>query len=208
MPIRTNRGRAAALRRLWGWPMRSTRHLSATLAVVTVVLATGGIGAGAGWLGTGGDQQSTPHASAPSTSQVSSSDAETPSSASDVPDSSSTHTPSTMDAPAPLPGRAAHDPRPPKVALSFARAFAHHPPEMPRQEWVQRIAPHVMPESRGLLSTINPSTVDVTRVVGPPTMQQAGDAVARVTVPMDTHPLTVRVVQAGGQWQVRSWGGE
>ena len=36
MPIRTNRGRAAVYRRLWGWPLRSPRHL---IGLVVVVLA-------------------------------------------------------------------------------------------------------------------------------------------------------------------------
>ncbi|ACU34849.1 hypothetical protein KCV87_16150 [Actinosynnema pretiosum subsp. pretiosum] len=31
MPIRTNRGRAAVYRRLWGWPLRSPNHLAMTV---------------------------------------------------------------------------------------------------------------------------------------------------------------------------------
>ncbi|GAA3459594.1 hypothetical protein ACFFSW_29345 [Saccharothrix longispora] len=41
MPIRTNRGRTAVYRRLWGWPLRSPRHLATALilffALVVVV---------------------------------------------------------------------------------------------------------------------------------------------------------------------------
>lgn len=208
MPIRTNRGRAAALRRLWGWPMRSTRHLlSAALAMVTVVLATGGIAAGSDWLGSSQDQhQPAPHASAPSSTEAPSpSPSEAPSS--ETEEGSTSPRPSQTPSPR-EPGRAAHDPRAAKTAVAFAETFAHHPPEMPHQEWVKRVEPHVMPESRGLLGTIDPRSLDVNRVVDPPQVSQAGDAVARVTVPTDTHPLSVRVVQVGGQWQVRSWGGE
>lgn len=42
MPIRTNRGRAAVYRRLWGWPLRSPNHLIATIvgfAVLVFVLS-------------------------------------------------------------------------------------------------------------------------------------------------------------------------
>lgn len=39
MPIRTNRGRAAVYRQVWGWPLRSPRHLAATLGVVAVLAA-------------------------------------------------------------------------------------------------------------------------------------------------------------------------
>ncbi|MBB5807844.1 hypothetical protein F4560_007612 [Saccharothrix ecbatanensis] len=40
MPIRTNRGRAAVYRRLWGWPLRSPKHLVATIVGVIVVITT------------------------------------------------------------------------------------------------------------------------------------------------------------------------
>lgn len=40
MPIRTNRGRAAVYRRLWGWPLRSPRHLVATIVGVIALIAT------------------------------------------------------------------------------------------------------------------------------------------------------------------------
>ncbi|MEU3645317.1 hypothetical protein AB0E59_18185 [Lentzea sp. NPDC034063] len=40
MPIRTNRGRAAVYRRLWGWPLRSPRHLAASI-IIFVVLVVG-----------------------------------------------------------------------------------------------------------------------------------------------------------------------
>src|ERR1700742_4373259 len=43
MPIRTNRGRAAVYRKLWGWPMRSPRHLVVLLVVVGAVVLTVGI---------------------------------------------------------------------------------------------------------------------------------------------------------------------
>ncbi|MFE9743295.1 hypothetical protein ACFYOT_00155 [Saccharothrix saharensis] len=40
MPIRTNRGRAAVYRRLWGWPLRSPRHLVTTIVGVVVLVTT------------------------------------------------------------------------------------------------------------------------------------------------------------------------
>ncbi|MFD1149222.1 hypothetical protein [Saccharothrix hoggarensis] len=40
MPIRTNRGRTAVYRRLWGWPLRSPRHLVASVVGVVVVVTT------------------------------------------------------------------------------------------------------------------------------------------------------------------------
>ena len=48
MPIRTNRGRAVVYRQVWGWPLRSPRHLAATLAVVAVLAAGVGYVAGDG----------------------------------------------------------------------------------------------------------------------------------------------------------------
>ncbi|MEU4448138.1 hypothetical protein AB0K14_23910 [Actinosynnema sp. NPDC050801] len=40
MPIRTNRGRTAVYRRLWGWPLRSPRHLAASIVGVVVLVTT------------------------------------------------------------------------------------------------------------------------------------------------------------------------
>src|SRR5699024_5037019 len=42
MPIRTNRGRAAVYRRLWGAPMRSPRHLAVTVVVLAGLIVLGG----------------------------------------------------------------------------------------------------------------------------------------------------------------------
>lgn len=42
MPVRTARGRAAAFRRLWGWPLRSYAHLVTTvLAVLAIAIGIG-----------------------------------------------------------------------------------------------------------------------------------------------------------------------
>jgi hypothetical protein len=43
MPIRTNRGRAAVYRRLWGWPLRSPRHLAASIIIFVVVIVALGV---------------------------------------------------------------------------------------------------------------------------------------------------------------------
>lgn len=43
MPIRTNRGRAAVYRRLWGWPLRSPRHLAASIIIFVVVVVALGV---------------------------------------------------------------------------------------------------------------------------------------------------------------------
>jgi hypothetical protein len=43
VPIRTNRGRAAVYRRLWGWPLRSPRHLAASIVIFVVVVVALGV---------------------------------------------------------------------------------------------------------------------------------------------------------------------
>ncbi|MFI6101407.1 hypothetical protein ACIA8G_38175 [Lentzea sp. NPDC051213] len=43
MPIRTNRGRAAVYRRLWGWPLRSPRHLVASIVIFVVLVVALGV---------------------------------------------------------------------------------------------------------------------------------------------------------------------
>src|SRR5215470_1002919 len=43
MPIRTNRGRAAVYRRLWGFPLRSPRHLAGTITFLAILVTALGI---------------------------------------------------------------------------------------------------------------------------------------------------------------------
>jgi len=43
VPIRTNRGRAAVYRRLWGWPLRSPRHLAASIIIFVVLVVALGV---------------------------------------------------------------------------------------------------------------------------------------------------------------------
>lgn len=42
MPIRTHRGRAAVYRRLWGWPLRSPKHLVGAVVLIGVVVTAVG----------------------------------------------------------------------------------------------------------------------------------------------------------------------
>src|SRR5689334_18788949 len=43
MPIRTNRGRAAVYRRIWGFPLRTPRHLAGTVIVVAALIIAIGV---------------------------------------------------------------------------------------------------------------------------------------------------------------------
>ncbi|MGM1058894.1 hypothetical protein [Saccharothrix sp. Mg75] len=43
MPIRTNRGRTAVYRRLWGWPLRSPRHLATAVVLFLALVGVVGI---------------------------------------------------------------------------------------------------------------------------------------------------------------------
>jgi hypothetical protein len=40
--VRSNRGRAAALRHVWAWPLHSARRFAVTVVVVLLVIVVGG----------------------------------------------------------------------------------------------------------------------------------------------------------------------
>src|SRR4051794_26764831 len=125
MPIRTNRGRAAVYRKLWGWPMRSPRHLIAAFLVAFVLVLAIGLlvprllgagGSAATGAGTGAATSTTAAAPATGTAPV----AQTPA----APQSS---LPTRITAPSQARTPAPPSPKAIEVATRWAKAWVNHP---------------------------------------------------------------------------------
>lgn len=164
MPIRTRRGRAAAYRALWEWPLHSPARL---FLVVAVVIA---IAVGVSYLGgsLGGDAPGSGRALGP-----------TPTAAPDTATAAPGRPTITELRPQSLPLSEA-----PPVALAVAQrwtqAWATHPPGTTAAQWSAGLAPYTTDEYLAVLASVDPANVPGSRVTGPPQ-------------PVDVRPEAVRV---------------
>jgi hypothetical protein len=189
VPIRTRRGRAAAYRALWEWPLHSPARLFGVLVVVIALAAgvsylTGGPGGG----GDGGGRALGP-------------------------------APASAPRAAPAPGQAPVtelSPRTlpltdvPPVALAVAQrwtqAWATHPPGTTPAQWSAGLAPYTTDEYLAVLSSVDPSNVPGSRVTGPAQAVEVRPDAVRVQVPTDAVRLELLLVQVGpGDWRVSGY---
>ncbi|KAA2263840.1 hypothetical protein F0L68_09230 [Solihabitans fulvus] len=204
MPIRTNRGRVAVYRRLWGWPLRSPRHLVITLVgfaavamligvVVPKVLGTGAVASSTtqttsrppgGLAGNSGGNQV----------GVLPSD---PAAASTVPTRQSSQAAS--------PSSAAPSPDMLFAATSWARAFVKHPAGITNAQWLEQLKPYTTDEFLPVMNTIEPSNVPASQVTGPATTVESHQDSAVVTVPTNDGTLKLVLVKGSQGWRVGNY---
>lgn len=199
MPIRTNRGRAAVYRRLWGWPMRSPNHLIAVLVVVAVVVLAVGIivpqvtgtanEPGATNTAGGGTSSSTTSATVPRPLAPS-----TATATSDLP----TRLPSVTQTPTP----AAADPAALDVVDTWARRWVNHPPGITTEEWLEPLRALTTEEFLTEMASVEPGNIDATRVTGPPVPTASYTSSLEATVPTDAGELAITVVDTPEGWRV------
>lgn len=196
MPIRTPRGRSAAYRALWQWPLRSPARLglTAVLLLAVVVGAVAGIGAVTGRsVGTAvasGGATLTPQpvpAGRPATPVA-------PTVLPPVPPL----TPST------LPPSAAPDPAL-SVAARWAAAWVDHPQGVSAQKWVDGLRPFTTDEYLGVLVGVDPANIPATRVTGEPRATKVASRSVQVTVPTNALILDVLVVLTDEGWRVAGY---
>jgi hypothetical protein len=198
MPIRTNRGRAAVYRRLWGWPMRSPRHLTVLVFVVAaLVLAvgilvpqlTGGNKPGGGAVAESSDETT----SAPTTP-------------------GSTNTPGVTGSASDLPTRITSAPSAPKtappdpdaldVADSWAKAWVTHPVGVTAEKWLGELRPFTTEEQLTEMATVEPGNITATEVTGEPEVVESFTSSVRVEVPTDDGNLLITVIDTPDGWRV------
>lgn len=195
MPIRSPRGRAAAYRAVWQWPLRSPARLAVTAVVVVglAVAASVGIGAlGAGptsLLGGGGSVPGTAPRSAPGVVA-----APTPTALPPVPELRPSTLPLSRAPAAAI-----------QVASRWTSAWLRPDPGVTTDEWLAGLRPYTSEEYLGVLAAVDPGNIPATRVTGAPRPVRVAPRSLQVEVPTDGLTLLVLVVDTGDGWRVAGY---
>lgn len=193
MPIRTHRGRGAVYRSLWGWPLRSPRHLAG------VVLALVAIAVGLGLALP--DSAAGPLRAAPSNSSRANSFAPTsrpalpPTNPPAPPKAGSIVTAAPI--PAPTPALA--------VAKSWVRAFLTVPEGISPAQWLEQLRPYTTDELLPELRSIDPANVPTAQIVGEPRTVSTSPSSAEVDVPTTGVVVRLLVVSTPAGWRVAGY---
>jgi hypothetical protein len=195
MPIRTNRGRAAVYRRIWGAPLRSPRHLIVTVVVLVVLVTAIGFVIPRLLPGNGNAAPNDPQAGTPSVGG-----AQTPTTAAVPTETSLTETRLTED---PLTPKSAP---PALAALTAARkwalAWVDHPKGTSSKEWLAGLKPYTTEEFLPQLKTVDVQNIPAEKVVGKvkPVSSTAGSV--EVDVATDGPTLRISVIKTPDGWRV------
>lgn len=207
MPIRTNRGRAAVYRKLWGWPMRSPTHLVILVVVVAVLVIAvsvlvpqliGSDGEDSGAAAETTDQTTTGDTTeAPGTTG----DQSTPGGQGEATTSLPTRIPSPPQEPTPA------DPAPEAldVATSWGQAWVHHPEGTTPEKWLDGLRPFTTEEYMVEMATVAPENVPATKVTGPPVPKESYTSSVMVHLPTDGGTLAITLISTPQGWRVTSY---
>ncbi|QRP44980.1 hypothetical protein [Amycolatopsis sp. FDAARGOS 1241] len=195
MPIRTNRGRAAVYRRLWGFPLRSPRHLAGTIVFLAILVTALGIVLP--------KVMGKPATATPGAPAATSSAAPTTGVAAPVP---STETlPTRLSSPLLTPTSAPPSPEAVNVAKQWATAWVNHPAGISNADWLNGMRALTTDEFLPVMSTVDPANIPATRVTGEPTVQSSFTSSVKVIVPTDGPKLSITVVNTGAGWRVSDY---
>lgn len=211
MPIRTNRGRAAVYRKLWGWPLRSPRHLVVAIlffaAIVLFVayivprLAGGSPGAQQPATGASASSSVTTKATTPTQGAPGVIPPAAQGGGGSRPAQTLTETRQPVSENK-TPAKA--EPEALDAALRWAEAFVNHPDGVNPQDWLNQLKPLTTDEYFGAtLSTVDPRAVAQTKLRGRPTpTADAYTSSVTVDIPTDTKTLRLTLVKTDGGWRV------
>lgn len=198
MPIRTNRGRAAVYRRLWGWPMRSPRHLTIVVFVVAVLVIaigitvpqlTGGNKPGGGAAAESSNNTTT----APSTPGTTNTPGVT---------GSTSALPTRITEPPSAPTSAPPDPAALDVADSWGKAWVNHPDGVTAEEWLADLRPFTTEEQLTEMASVEPGNIGATKVTGDPEVVESFTSSVKVELPTDDGNLLITVIDTPDGWRV------
>lgn len=193
MPIRSPRGRAAAYRALWQWPLRSPARLAVTAAVVVSL----GVGASVVLGAVGGGRASvigSAHTSAGARPTPGAPSPPSPTALPPVPELR----PSTL----PLsraPGAAL------QVAQRWTQAWLRPKPSVTARQWLDGLRPYTDEEYLGVLEGVDPANIPSTRVTGDPKPVEVRERSVEVEVPTDALTLRLLVVDTADGWRVAGY---
>lgn len=202
MPIRATRGRAAAYRAVWQWPLRSPARLVITLAGVIAVAVL--VGAGTAAVGGGSNGGGLLAGAAPTPNTVA---------VAPMPSVGTSTAPSSSPVPTALPPVPELVPttlplsQAPAAALQvagrWAAAWVRPPAGTTQQQWLDGLRASTTDEYLGVLNSVDPSNIPATRVTGTPVAIRVSPRSVQVQVPTDTLTLLVTVVVSdAGDWRV------
>lgn len=201
MPIRSPRGRAAAYRAFWEWPLRSPVRLAVSLVAVLALavgisVAAGTLSGGSGGIGL------VPLPPPGSTSRA----AVAPTTVRGMPRSAAVATPRALPPVAELSPSALPLSQAPAEALSVASswtaAWVRPPDGTTAQQWVEGLRATTTEEYLGLLAGVDPGNIPATRVTGEPRPVRVSARSVEVQMPTDAVTLLVLVVDTGSGWRV------
>lgn len=195
MPIRSPRGRAAAYRGIWQWPLRSPARL-VTSVVVALALAFG-VSTGIGALGGGGPggiglvplpvPGSTTGASGPTSARA----APAPAPLKPVPDLTTDSLPLSQAPPEAL-----------DVASRWVAAWLRPPSGTTTQQWIDGLRALTVDDFLATLDSVDPANIPATRIIGGPRAVRVSPGSVEVEVPTDALTLIVLVTDTGTGWRV------
>lgn len=191
MPIRSPRGRSAAYRAIWQWPLRSPVRLAFVVAVVLAVAV--GVTVGLGLL-RGPEPVAAPLT--PTTAR--------PSAGAVPPAATPRATQGSTSTASPLPLSEA-----PQEALDAAELWVEawvRPPEgtTPRQ-WLDGLRPLTTEAYMGVLAVVDPDNIPATEVTGEPRAVRVADRNVQAEVPTDAVTLRVLLVDSEAGWRVAGY---
>lgn len=205
MPIRTNRGRAAVYRKLWGWPMRSPKHLVAVVLVVAAVVLTIGI-AVPQLTGAGRDGSGAAAATTDPTDTTGDTGGVDPGTTGELP------TPGSGSATSDLPTRLPSPPQKPTsappadealdVAEAWGKAWVDHPAGTTSEKWLDGLRPYTTDEYMVEMATVDPGNIPATKVTGRPVPKDSFTSSVTANLPTDGGTLAITVIDTPQGWRV------
>jgi hypothetical protein len=195
MPIRTPRGRAAAYRAVWQWPLRSPARLALTTASVLALAAgiTLGIGALRG-LPSLSDRPAGPAAVATGAPAPGPATGAAASAATALPPVAELRPPSLPLSKAPAAAL--------RVAGRWSAAWLRPPPGTTTEEWLDGLRPYTTEEYLPTLAGVAPENIPATKVTGQPRPVQVAPRSVEVEVRTDGPTLLLLVVETENGWRV------
>jgi hypothetical protein len=179
MPIRTNRGRAAVYRRLWGWPLRSPRHLMGTLVFLAILVTALGIVLP--------KAVGKPQAKASPTTGPTS------------------NLPTRLSAPLATPTTAAPNGDAVRIAKEWAAAWVDHPAGITSDQWLAKLKPFTTEEYLPVMASVDPANIPATKVTGEPVVGTSYTSSVQLTIPTDGPKLAITVVNTNAGWRVADY---
>ncbi|MCE7008327.1 hypothetical protein LWC34_36775 [Kibdelosporangium philippinense] len=210
MPIRTNRGRVAVYRKLWGWPLRSPKHLAALIVfLLAIVLFVAYILPRI----IGGDQPAQNSAASASATPGATSVTPTPTQGlpgvippaaqggGSAPSQSLTETrqPISENKTPAKAEKAALD-----TAMLWAEGFVNHPDNVKPEDWLNALKPYTTDEYFGaVLTKVDPKSVPQTKIRGgPAATADSYTSSVTIDIPTDAKTLRLTLVKTDAGWRV------